>query len=313
MTLSNPQSTPLQWTSDPLLNGQTKTKVPRFVRSAWDESSAQNFGPWRVNDNIDPTDNQSTPPPAIEAIEPADHPALSVSPIDIVSQFVGSSELSPVEPAPDPELIKRLEDAAYKRGLLAGRQIEIHALKEQRDKERELIRNLGIELRALQQDPQRFFEPLKKLAMHVAELLVRNELQTSSTAIHGLIQACISQLDTQAAPVTVSLSPTDFQTLKNLGDPLAEHFTVLEDARLRPGSVQARLQDTVVQDLIEHRLEPLARKILAQPEQWLQSSSLLHDHIDVLPDDAPARKWQAPSSDIVDVPDKAAPGGDDEL
>jgi flagellar biosynthesis/type III secretory pathway protein FliH len=198
-----------------------------------------------------------------------------------------------------------LEKAAYNKGVQDGRQQEQTETAEQRQKERELIRHLGIELRALQQHPEQFFEPLKKLAMHVAEILVRNELQTSEQAIKSLIEACISQLDTSGDPVTVSLSPADFKVLQATGE--ATSLKLVEDPNLRPGSVKAQVQDTLVQDLIEHRLEPLARKILSDPDNWLQRSTLLHDLVDAMPDESSPRTWSRTSDDIVDMPGEPDP------
>jgi hypothetical protein len=41
------------------------------------------------------------------------------------------------------------------------------------------------------------------------------------------------------------------------------------DATLREGSVRARVNDSMVQDLIEHRLEPIVRRLLSEPDAWL--------------------------------------------
>jgi hypothetical protein len=73
------------------------------------------------------------------------------------------------------------------------------------------------------------------------------------------------------------------------------------DAQLRPGSVRVRAQDTVVQDLIETRLEPLARRLLAQPEAWMQQSTLVTDRAEALPADTPGREWQRQVVDVEDA------------
>jgi hypothetical protein len=59
---------------------------------------------------------------------------------------------------------------------------------------------------------------------------------------------------------------------------------------LQRGSVRVSVNDTVVEDLIEHRLEALARRVLAQPDAWLKQSGLMHPVSPVTP------RWAAPAS-----------------
>jgi len=306
MTSSDRPAAPPAWTVNPLLSRGRQKQVPAFVRLAWDEASAQDFGPWRISPKPDPAETQSTPATVIH--EPST-PPLPPEP-EQAAEKPGAAKLRQAtppqtkprqEPEVDPQRIQALEKAAYARGVQDGRQQEQTATATQRQKEMELIRHLAIELRSLQQNPERFFEPLKKLAMHLAEVLVRNELQTSDKAIKALIEACISQLDADGESIVVSLSPADMKLLQEIGEGTA--LKLVEDPNLRPGSVKARVRDTLVQDLIEHRLEPLARKILSDPENWLQRSTLLHDVIDAMPDDSSPRSWSSKHEDIVDMPE----------
>jgi hypothetical protein len=63
-----------EWTTDPLLSSQKK--VPRFLRTQWDEKSAKPFGPWRSSEKMDPSthlmaDEEATElAPEVEAILP---------------------------------------------------------------------------------------------------------------------------------------------------------------------------------------------------------------------------------------------------
>jgi len=296
MTSSDRPAAPAAWTVDPLLSRGRQKQTSTFVRLAWDEASAQEFGPWRISPKPDPAETQSTPAAVIG--EQAGQQEAS----DSAERLEVPDPITPrLEPEIDPNRLQALEDAAYARGLRDGKQQEQQTTEAQRQQERALIRHLSIELRSLQQNPERFFEPLKKLSMHVAEILVRNELQISEQAIKALIDACISQLDTTGDPVTVLLNPSDFKVLQATGE--ATSLKLVEDPGLRPGSVRAQVQDTLVQDLIEHRLEPLARKILSDPENWLQRSTLLHDVIDAMPDESSPRTWSSKDEDIVDMPE----------
>lgn len=208
--------------------------------------------------------------------------------------------------------LAQLRDEAYQRGLLEGQALVRTEFENERSKERELMRHLGIELRSISQDPQRFFEPLKRLSLHLAEQLVRAELQLSGQAIHNLIQQCIQQLDHAVEPVHVSVNPEDLQRLTAMGESVTKHMQLEADALLRPGSVRVRVQDSVVQDLIETRLEPLARRLLAQPEAWMQQSSLVKDRAEALPADTPVRDWQRQVVDVQDTEIKPAANPDDD-
>ena len=295
MALSDLHEEPPVWSVDPLLN--SKVQAPRFLRTQWDEASARSFGPWRVADKIEPTEGLTT------AFLTEDAQGAAV-PIDS-ELAVGEATTATAEtPSPWTEAaLEALRDEAYQRGFLEGQAKVREDHETERSKERELIRHLGIELRSISQDPQRFFEPLKRLSLHLAEQLVRAELQLSGQAIHNLVQACIAQLDHSALPVHVSVNPEDLQRLKEMGKSVTDHLQLEADTLLRPGSVRVRVQDSVVQDLIENRLEPLARRLLAQPEAWMQQSSLVKERAEALPADTPSRDWSRQVLDVEDVQD----------
>jgi flagellar biosynthesis/type III secretory pathway protein FliH len=290
-----------------LLNGKNQT--PQFLRTDWDEAKARSFGPWRVADRSEPTDALTAAPAMpspIEGVEVlAEHDLPSVE--DIASQ-VEDTRVSE-------SALAMMREEAFQQGLQQGL-TQAHAeLEAERSKERELIRHLGIELRSISQDPQRFFEPLKRLSLHLAEQLVRAELKISGQAIHALVQSCIQQLDHPAAPVQVSLNPEDLQRLKAMGPAASADLQLEADPLLRPGSVRVRVQDSVVQDLIEHRLEPLARRLLPETEAWMQTSSLVQDRAESLPESTPKRDWDRQVIDVQDTDIKtvdAPPPAEDE-
>lgn len=297
---------PARWSSNPLLNSTVSS--PRFLRTQWDETLARPFGPWRVAPKVEPTEGLMQAQPETPAAAQENTTALPQPSAPLPSAPPPQED----RPAWSEAALKQLRDEAFQKGLAQG-QAQVRAEYDaERQRERELIRHLGIELRSISQDPQRFFEPLKRLSLHLAEQLVRAELQLSGQAIGHLIQECIQQLDHPAEPVTVSLHPDDLQRLKALGDSATEHLQLEADAQLRPGSVRVRVQDSVVQDLIEHRLEPLARRLLAQPEAWMQQSSLVKEQAQAMPADTPKRDWNRQVIDIEDTEMKPASPADDD-
>lgn len=284
---------PPAWAADALL--RTQAQVPRFQRTVWDEQAVQAFGPWRIGPPLDPLDAEP------RSAQPQPAPDLTAPP----AEAAPSADAPPAEPAAPAALdfhaqaaLQAAQDEAYARGLEAGQAQARAEVEAERARERELLRHLGIELRALGDDPQRYFEPLRRLALHLAEQLVRAELQLSGKAIGQLVQQALAQLEQPADKAVVSLHPSNLERLQAMGPEALQGLELEADPHLSPGSVRVRIHDTVVQDLIEHRLEALARPLLKDPETWLSRSSLVQPR--------PAR---AGAPDIEDV--QARPAASD--
>jgi flagellar biosynthesis/type III secretory pathway protein FliH len=139
-------------------------------------------------------------------------------------------------------------------------------------------------LRASLTDTQRLFEPMQRLALHLAEQLVRGELEFSSRAIRRLIESALLEVDQKLA-FSVRLNPEDLQLLRTaLGEDDAMHMA--GDPALSRGSVRVEMDDGVVEDLIEHRLDTLARSLLGpevKPHASVLSRSNLHPPANALP------------------------------
>lgn len=301
--LHTPPARPPVWSPDPLL--ASRAQVPHFLRTKWDEGTARSFGPWRVTAPPEPTSGQSA-----QAL--AQDPLVSEETTHVVP--LADEMPAASEPAPDDNAsawsesaIAALKQEAWDQGLQQGLQQAREEQEQARHKEGEILRHLGIELRSLQQDPQRFFEPLKRLALHIAEQWVRGELQVSGRAIEQLVRQCLDQLDPAGEKVHVDLNPADLERLQALGEQATADLLLQADAQLREGSVRVRLNESVVQDLIEHRVETMARKLLQQPDAWLQHSALLHPD-KASPVEAPAmRSWTREAPEVLDAQIKDIP------
>ncbi|NBS47376.1 MAG: hypothetical protein EBS99_10195 [Betaproteobacteria bacterium] len=306
MTSSDAHAAARVWADNPLINGR-QAQSPAFVRSRWDEGASTAFGPWRIAPATDPAQGLTSAPALPMS------PAESLPPMDSTPVAAQAAEriLEPEVPTLVGISEQELEQArseAYSQGLAAGIAQERAQVEAERERERELIRHLGIELRALNQDTQRFFEPLRRLALHVAEQLVRAELQVSGKVVSALIEQAITQLEQPGAKVVVSLNPDDAQRLQALGATDDNQIQIETDATLREGSVRARVNDSMVQDLIEHRLEPIARRLLSDADAWLSRSALAGT-----PASASTRVSlsDADRDDVLDVPSRPAPSPQD--
>ena len=121
--------------------------------------------------------------------------------------------------------------------------------------------------------PQRLFEPLKRLSVHIAEQLVLAELNLSSASIERLIQRCLDELSSHShQSITVELNAQDKARLLEHSGEMFNNIQLHAVSSMQPGSVRVITDDTQVDDLIGHRLEALANNLLAQPEHWREQS-----------------------------------------
>jgi flagellar biosynthesis/type III secretory pathway protein FliH len=155
---------------------------------------------------------------------------------------------------------------------------QMQALQEQMqaqlDPELALLREVTQRLQALVENPQELYEPLKRLALHVAEQLVLAELNLSGNAIERLVQRCLDELDLHGQGlVTIELNPQDKARLEEKAGDMVKNIQLHGVAQLKPGSVRVLANDTQVEDLVQTRLQALANSLLGQPEAWREQSS----------------------------------------
>lgn len=291
------------WSPDPLLSGRGRGQTPNFLRTQWDEATARRFGPWRVADPVEPTNAQTA---TALLPEPLEAQSLQAQATDAETE--PSPEAAEPQSAWSDAAIAALREQAHQQGVQEGMRLAQEQWESERLKEKELLRHLGIELRSLQQDPQRFFEPLRRLALHIAEQWVRGELQVSGRVVEQLVRQCLEQLEPTGQGAHVELHPDDLQRLQALDEEIGKHWQLQADPQLRPGSVRVRVNETMVQDLIEHRLEAMARKLLREPDAWLQQSGLMHpEKLTPVDDDQEAlRQWSRRTVEVEDATVKHA-------
>ena len=173
------------------------------------------------------------------------------------------------------------ETAGFEKGQAAGQ-----ASGEQRGREaaeatfKDAVRALSAAasaVKTLNDDPRQYFDPLKKLALHLAEELVRGELTQSPAAIERLIQLSLEELEAPTKRINVQLHPADLAQIQTHNVALENGMVLQADSAMTRGSVQVSSNDAVVQDLIQKRLRTLANKVLLKPDDWAQASPLLSE------------------------------------
>jgi len=237
----------------------------------------------------------------------------------------------------DAESLEKIKHDAFERGVAEGRRLQQEAELEKAtqneadslaalaDKANQLLVNIEQAVLALKESPAEWNEPLKRLALHLAEQLTLTELSISANGIQNLIDRCIETLDVQsAASVVVELNPTDMALLQNHKAAPGEQthtWRLVADSHLLPGSVRVRADDAVVSDLIEHRLETLAQALLQNTKPWQAQTAFQPERLsarrgkaetveDALPRDTNSRFAQAEvldaAEDVVEAPSPAS-------
>jgi flagellar biosynthesis/type III secretory pathway protein FliH len=167
-------------------------------------------------------------------------------------------------------------EQGQEQGKAEGETAAREAVAEEMAAQRVVFENAAKELGALIEDPKKFFEPLKRLAVHIAEQMVVGELQASSKAIERLVQRCLDELDHPVhGAVVLELNPEDKARLQEHGGDFIKGMRLEAVPEMQVGSVRVFANDTVVEDLVEHRLEGLARAMLVDEEAWRAQSPLV--------------------------------------
>ena len=112
---------------------------------------------------------------------------------------------------------------------------------------------------------QDLFDPLKTLALALAEQIARTELSLSDASLSAFIERSLMEIDPlQVGELVIHVSNDWYERLQQpeLARVIAD-YTLRRDDSLQPGSVRLAIQDTSIDDLIEHRLAELGQQILS--------------------------------------------------
>ena len=217
----------------------------------------------------------------------------------------------PANQAIDAKAVEQARAEGHAQGMAEARaQLQAKAKSEalaDLEQDHALLEKLQAALADLQQSPQSFFEPLKRLSLHLAEQLVLAELQMDGSAIERLVQRCVDDLGQHdESMVTVHLHPSDVERLQSMRERTGLNegsaLRLQADESLLPGSVRASANDAIVEDLIAERLSTLARGLHIDEPRWNAQSAFSAERIaaDRLPssrvEDAQPRMAATPSA-----------------
>jgi len=197
--------------------------------------------------------------------------------LEIAVEALADAQAEPEEVAATPDLSseamtallyaarEEARAAAREEGFDAGYAQAQSELKKEHDTQIEALQKLNAGVQELANDSDALFEPLHKLALHLAEQLVRGELTQSGLAISRLVDNALREMAGSGEKVVmVQLNPDDLELYRPLVAQLGDSMTLRSNTALKRGSVRVSLDGSVVEDLIERRIEGLG-KSLAQP------------------------------------------------
>lgn len=172
-------------------------------------------------------------------------------------------------------------EQAYNEGLEAGKAAAKAELQQAHDAQITRLKTLQEALKKLSFDADALFEPVKKLTIHLAEQLVRGELTQSPQAISRLVDNSLRELNASGEKaVIVHLNPDDLEAYRPLVAQFGDSMILRPDALLERGSVRVALDGSVVEDLMQRRVDGL-KKSLSQPAApgWQTGGTRLADRL----------------------------------
>ncbi|MGA1575056.1 MAG: FliH/SctL family protein, partial [Burkholderiaceae bacterium] len=120
-------------------------------------------------------------------------------------------------------------------------------------------------------------EPMRELALHIAEQLVRGELRATGEVVARLVQGALDNLEQPSARVVATLHPDDAAQLSAMASELPKDMRIQPDPSLTRGSVRVSTDDSLIEDLMSTRLEALAAQLLSGERPWASRSALLQE------------------------------------
>ncbi len=271
-----------------------------FLPSPWKPSQAAGFDPQGfvtpvldlqalARETAAHAAEQAHAAPLDESAQETTHATPALAPTDAVASTAeADAGTVPLAPAIDAQALEKARAEGHAQGMAEARaQLQTQAQHEAQSalgQDHALVEKLQAVLADLQQNPQSFFEPLKRLSLHLAEQLVLAELQVDGSAIERLVQRCVDDLGQHdESMVTVYLHPDDVERLHSMRERTGlnegSSLRLQADDTMLPGSVRASANDAIVEDLITERLSALARGLQIDTPRWSAHSAFSAERI----------------------------------
>ena len=152
----------------------------------------------------------------------------------------------------------KAKEEAFEEGILEGKAQTERAHGQIKNALKDLIERIRVN----EGNIREFHDPLKKLAVHIAEQLIRGELTISSRAVERLVNQALEDIENQGPEeIVVTLHPEDLSSLGKMADVTKESIEFRSDSHLSRGSVRVTMGDSAIEDLIERRLQNIVENL----------------------------------------------------
>lgn len=162
----------------------------------------------------------------------------------------------------------KAKEEAFEEGILEGKAQTERAHGQIKNALKDLIERIRVN----EGNIREFHDPLKKLAVHIAEQLIRGELTISSKAIERLVNQALEDIEHQGPEeIVVTLHPEDLSSLGKTADVIKGSIEFRSDSHLSRGSVRVTMGDSAIEDLIERRLQNIVENLYDADREEISS------------------------------------------
>ena len=218
------------------------------------------------------TSNQSSPQPesaGFTAWKPRsldDEAALAAAANAGPSETVADEAIA--EELPDPleytqKQLQEYGDNQLQLGIAQARETEAAALTESRHRLEALIATLS-EQRV---DSSSFYEPLKTLLLKSMGAILHTPLVESRAAVEATLAQLLHEIDKDSdgkpTGVRLFLNPADLALLNETDLVIRTEIKLAADESLSRGSLRAMMQDSIIEDLTETRIQQITEQLLS--------------------------------------------------
>ncbi len=246
----------IHWRLNDLLRAGKKAK--EFAAVSWSDSKEQDnsrFIQWQPGGTQQIENDISLDLGAVAVGDAAEGPnTLAVD---------TSIERADIQAAMD-----KAKEEAFEEGILEGKAQAERAHGEIKNALKDLIERIRVN----EGNIREFHDPLKKLAVNIAEQLIRGELTISSKAVERLVNQALEDIENQGPEeIVVTLHPEDLSSLGKMADVIKESIEFRSDSHLSRGSVRVTMGDSAIEDLIERRLQNIVENLYDADREEISS------------------------------------------
>lgn len=133
---------------------------------------------------------------------------------------------------------------------------------------RNTLDDLTKKIQQSQSDKTIFFDPLRRLSLHLAEQLVRGELSISSAIVDRLVKNALEDIEASGDDeIIINLNPIDAEDLQGHLDSDFTHLELRGDPKISQGNFSISIGDKAIDDFLENRLRDLAKELFKSRPQ----------------------------------------------